>query len=602
MSKLTLRPLRLLRINTGQLETYKHISSMENNNSKVGGKEQTADGLQQPSSGKSVAAASILRETDISLGEAGARELLKRTPNSYLLNQAYGLWFFISIFLLTLVITHEVSTEQYGIYAVVQTAYNTILYVVAFGFEDATYTFVPRVFAEHGPASAASLIRRLLMARLGILAVSVIVILFALPVLATLIEFSHLSIHLKLSFLKGAIDIQAQQVAAGLRNPELQAYIIPISIYVVGSSVGSLLNAVCAALMRMHIVLVIGSLTQLAMLIIGFIVLQLGGGITGMIWLLAIGSVLNMLAFAIWLAPLLLKRGASYKQPLKPLFQLGISAWLTNLATGALLKQISIILLGVFAISLIDVGYFNLSFQLADAANLLLVTGFGGVAGSALAAAFVGNNYERLSLSWQTLIRVETLLAAPGLVFCLFNAPNIAHALYGSTYDPVGPLLAIFIFFNIFVRVLGTTIHQSTLYVVNKSRLVVLGEWIGILALIIMGAILIPSFGPAGALIADGVARVLTGGLLLAFLWRDLPHKYPIKFTLRFLLALILAALPSILWHPADRTLLVISGCLFIVLCLGLLLWIKPLTGEDMEMVKGVNPRIAVYLKWFARG
>src|SRR5690242_1671577 len=140
--------------------------------------------------------------------------------------------------------------------------------------------------------------------------------------------------------------------------------------------------------MRMHIVFYIGSITQFVLLGLGFLVLQLGWGINGLLWLLAIGSLFNAAAFALWLAPFVFTRGAEYKQPLTPLIKLGISAWLTNLVTGALLKQVSIILLTVFAVSLIDVGYFNLSFQLADAANLLLVAGFGGVAGSALAAAF----------------------------------------------------------------------------------------------------------------------------------------------------------------------------------------------------------------------
>jgi O-antigen/teichoic acid export membrane protein len=530
-------------------------------------------------------------ETPASPGEVEARSLLKRAPDSYLFNQAYGLWFFIAWFFLILIITREVSAEQYGIFAIALTAYNTILYIIALGFEDATTTYIPRVFAEHGRASAALLMRKLLALRLAILAVSVVIMIFALPTLATLTALMP---------FKGAAH-----AAATLRNPELLSHVIPIVVYVVGSSLNSLLNALCAALMRMRIVFVIGSITQLVILALGFVVLQLGFGINGMLWLLAITSLLNAAAFAIWLAPFIFTRraaGSVYNQPLAPLLKLGISAWLTNLVTGALLKQLSIILLGIFAISVIEIGYFNLSYQLADSANLLLVAGFAGVSGSALAAAFVGRNYERLSRSWQALIKVETLLAAPILVFCLFNASNIAHALYGSQFDPVGPLLAIFLFFNILVRVLGTTIHQYALYVLNKARLVVLSFWAGMAVLALLGVLLIPRFGPAGALFADGVAKTITGALLLAFLWRDLPHKYPLNFTLRFLLALVLAALPSILWHPSDRILLVLSGCLFLALCFGLLFWIKPLSSEDVTMIADLNPRLVRYMRWFARG
>jgi O-antigen/teichoic acid export membrane protein len=524
--------------------------------------------------------------------EAEAQKLLKRTPRSYLLNQAYGFWFFASWFFLTIIITRTLNNTDYGVYAVALSAFNTIAYVVALGLEDATVTFVPRVLAEHGQAAAALLSRRLLGLRIAILMLSVVIMVFTLPLLAALIAI---------------IPIQGSgNVAAGLRDPKLLGHILPIAIYVLGNGISGLLTALCAAVMRMRIVFIIGGITQLLLLIIGFIVLHLGWGVDGMLWLLAVSSLLNALAFALWQAPFLFARGATYKQAMKPVVRLGISAWLTNLVSGALLKQVSIILLGYFAISLVQIGYFNLSFQLAHSANLLLVAGFGGVGGSALAASFIGKNYERLAVSWQTLIKIESLLAAPVLVFCLFNAQNIATTLYGTNFDPVGPLLAIFLFFNIFVRVLGTTIHQSTLYVVGRARLVVLSQWVGLIVVILLGLLLIPlngpTHGPAGALVADGLAQVITGALLLVFLARDLPRKYPLGFTLRLLLALTIAALPSIIWHPTNRILLGISGGIFLILSFGLLLLIKPLSAEDLEMIADVNPMVAKYLKWFARG
>ncbi len=521
-------------------------------------------------------------------GEDEARLLLRRTPTSYLLNQAYGLWVFISLFLITVIVTRKLSVSQYGVYAVAMVAFNTIAYIVALGLEDATTTYVPRVFAEHGRASAAHLIRRVLLLRVIILALSVGIMLFAMPTLATIIATLP---------VKGST-----QVAAGLRDPELLGHIAPIAFYVLGNGISSLITAVCASLMRMRVVFVVGSLNQLVVLAFTLVVLQLGLGINGVLWLFAAASLLSSLAFIIWLMPILLARGATYRQPLKPVVHLGISAWLTNLVSGALLKQVLIILLGYFAISIVQIGYFNLSAQLAHAASLLLVTGFGGVEGAALAAAFVGFNYARLARSWQALIKIETLLAAPVLVFCLFNAQNVALALYGASYAPVGPLLAIFLFFNLLVRLLGTTPNQYALYVIKKPLLVVLSQWLGLLAAVLFGIALIPGWGPAGALIADGLAQILIGGLMLVFLWGVLPYKYPLGFTLRLLLGLTIAALPGILWHPSSRILLGISGCVFLVLCLGLLLFIKPLNIDDLELVGNFNTRLQALLRPFARG
>jgi O-antigen/teichoic acid export membrane protein len=588
MPKPTLRPLRLVNLKTDLLDNSTSVEQnghVDDNTISRGIIEPLPDQTLQVLP-KDVEVVKV----ELPRGEEEARLLLKRTPGSYLLNQAYGLWVFGSLFLLTVIVTRKLSVSEYGVYAVAMAAFNTIAYIVALGLEDATTTFVPRVFAEHGRAAAAAVIRRLLALRMAILILSFVVMIFALPVLAALIA---------------AIPINGSAgVAAGLRDPALLGHITPISVYVLGNGISGLITAVCASLMRMRFVFVVGSVTQLILLACSFVVLQLGWGTDGILWLFAIGSLFNALAFVFWLTPMLfLKRQSeTYIQPLKPVVQLGISAWLTNLVSGALLKQVSIILLGYFAISIVQIGYFNLSFQLAHAASLLLVSGFGGVGGSALAAAFVGRNYDRLARSWQALIKIETLLAAPILVFCLFNAQNIAHALYGTNYDPVGPLLAIFLFFNILVRVLGTTNHQYALYVIGKPNLVVLSQWLGLAAVVLIGVVLIPHWGPAGALVADGLAQVLIGGMLLIFLWRILPRKYPLGFTLKLLLGITLAALPSILWHPQSRLMLGVSGFIFLLLCIGLLLIIKPLNSEDLEMVGSLNARVAPYLRWFARG
>ena len=526
-------------------------------------------------------------ETAIPLGEAGAQQLLKRTPASYLLNQVYGLWIFISLFILTLIMTRKVSVDQYGVYAIAATAFNTIAYIVAFGLEDATTTFVPRVLAEHGLASAALLIRRLLALRIVTLLIGLCIMLFALPYVAGIFA---------------AIPLPTfGDIASSLRDPGLLRHITPIAFWVLGNGLASLFTAVYASVMRMRVVFIVGSLAQLLLLALSFITLQMGWCIDSVLWLQAVCALLNAAAFAIWQAPLIFTRGGVFKQPLRPIVRVGLSAWLTNLVSGALLKQVSIILLTYFLVSNAQIAFFTLSFQLAHAASLLLVSGFGGVGGSALAAAFVGMNYSRLARSWQTLIKIETLLAAPVLVFCLFNAPIIAVILYGNDYSAVGPLLVIFLFFNIITRILGTTIHQSTLYVLQKPRLVVLAQFAGLTSLILIGILLIPRWGPAGALVADGIAQILMGSLMLLFLWRDLPQKYPLGFTIRLLVAVTIAALPGIVWHPSGRVMLVVAGTAFLGLAVGLLVVMKPLSAVDVEMIGEVKPGVVRYLRWFGR-
>jgi O-antigen/teichoic acid export membrane protein len=522
--------------------------------------------------------------------DSEAQRLLKRTPNNYLFSQAFGLWLYISLFLISLILTHTVSTAEYGTYAAIMTLSNTITYIVALGLEDAMVTFFSRVSLERGETAAARLIRQILLLRITVLAVCVCIIMFGLPVLAQMVRWLPIQ--------------EAKAISTSLQDPVLLGHSRPIALYVLGTGITNLLQAVCAAQMRMIRVLIVSGLTQLGLVIFGFVVLYLGWGIDGVLWMQAIITLLGACAFLLWLSPLLVIRAAADKQPLKPVLHVGFSAWLTNLASGALFKQVSIALLTIYAVSLADIGYFNLSFQLADAANVLLVSGFSGVGASALAASFVGNNYERLGHSWQSLIKVETLLAAPGLVFCLFNAQNIAIALYGSKFAAVGPLLTIFLAFNLLYRIIGTPMHQCSLYVIGKPHTVVISQWLGLLLIIVIGIMLVPRFGPAGALMADGIAKALTGIFMLGFLLGRFPRKYPLgilNFTLRFLLALTIAALPGLFWHPLGLVQLVLAGALFLTLCLGTLLFIKPLSSEDLEMIAAMKPSLARYIRWFSQ-
>src|SRR5262249_16954784 len=276
----------------------------------------------------------------------------------------------------------------------------------------------------------------------------------------------------------------AANVSTSLRDPVLLGHTRPIAFYVLGTGLTNLLQSVCAAQMRMIRVLIVGGLVQCGLVIFSFVVLYFGWGIDAVLWVQAIVTLVGAGVFLIWLSPLFLVRTTGERQPLAAVIHVSLSAWLTNLASGALFKQVSITLLTIYAVSLAEIGYFNLSFQLADGANMLLVSGFAGVGASALATSFVGKNYERLGHSWQTLIKVETFLAVPGLMLGLFNAQNLAIALYGTKFAAVGPLLAIFMGFNIFFRIIGTTIHQASLYVIGKPYAVVISQLLGLLFLI----------------------------------------------------------------------------------------------------------------------
>src|SRR5579859_6112181 len=108
IQKSMLRPLRLVRFGGEQLQAS--VERVEESNVRNLQSDEEAKAIKKeakspvetlvfvPGERHANAMLTNITEAEIPLGETGARYLLKRTPTNYLLNQAYGLWVFISLF------------------------------------------------------------------------------------------------------------------------------------------------------------------------------------------------------------------------------------------------------------------------------------------------------------------------------------------------------------------------------------------------------------------------------------------------------------------------------------------------------------------------
>ena len=540
--------------------------------------------------------------------QSEAAELLRRAPMAYLWNQIGSIWSFVALFLLTLVVTRSLGKAPFGIYAIALTVYNTALYVAAFGLEDAATVFVPRTLAAMGRAATSSLVRRLLLTRIvGVVAIGAILILVIPPL-------EHV-------LLLSRVPILAQ-IGSAIRIPSLDTLTLPVAAYVAGASLMNILTAIFTAILRTRLTLIVGGLSQVANIAGVLLFVHFGFGVAGVIWALAIVAWVTTAVYLLCMLPLLLHRAPKeQEQRFTPVLQMGWTAWLTNLVSGALLKQSAISLLQYFAIDIVAIGYFSLAFQLSDAAAFLLIAGLGGVGMAAMAASYAGQNKQSLGFAWRAVSKVQILLSVPLLAFVYIHAGAIAVVLYGVDFAAVGPLMQVFLVFTLIQRIAGGGSHQAALYVLGRQRLALWSQWGGLLVTLILGAMLVPQHsnvgGPAGALIAVGVGKVGVELVQLALAWRFLQRRYPLRFGFRVCLALIPAMVLAALWHPSALLLpshlgplavspmlisLVISVLAFaIVLMIGLAVT-KPIEHEDVDLLAQVNPRLRPILSPFASG
>src|SRR5579872_4223450 len=100
MQKPAFRPLRLVKLNVHNSNVSdKTDNPAQQEEDEPVGELDNAGGLAQPVINTIEEMKVQTPREAIPQGEDEARLLLKRTPTSYLLNQFYGLWVFISLFL-----------------------------------------------------------------------------------------------------------------------------------------------------------------------------------------------------------------------------------------------------------------------------------------------------------------------------------------------------------------------------------------------------------------------------------------------------------------------------------------------------------------------
>jgi len=504
-----------------------------------------------------------------------AEVLVRRAPMGFFWNQLYQLWLYGTSLLLNLVVARALPPQQYGVYSTALTAFNTAIYLLAFGLEEAATIWVPRALTEEGREQASSVIRRLLGVRVLFLLVVCAAMLFLLPAVPGWLD--------QLSFPG------AHGVASVLGDPAVQNHLTPLVFYVGGYGLVNLLFAFFTALLRTRVILVVSGCSQGATLLFAWIVLRLGGEVDGVLWIHSAVTWLTALVYFFWLAPLLLVRRPRKALSLRPALRLGVAAWLTNLAVGALLKQVAIWLLVLYGFSDAQKGFFNLAFQLGHSAGALLVAGLSFVGMATMAAAYTDENRSWLATSWRAVLKVQTVLGLPLLVFSMLHAQAIVTLLYKEDYAAVGPLLQLFLALNIATRIAGGGFHQAALYVLGKQRVVVIIQWLALALTVLLGFLFIPQFGPLGALIATGLPPALVELAQLAVLWLSLRRPYPLHFMLRYALALLPPIIAGLLWQPHDWLGLAGAGGLFTILLIGALLLVKPLEGEDAALLGKTN-------------
>ncbi|MGE5334571.1 MAG: hypothetical protein ACM3N4_07720, partial [Nitrososphaerota archaeon] len=456
---------------------------------------------------------------------------------------------------------------------------------------------------------ALSLANRIVLIRLALCLIVGAAVVWGLPALASAIEHAGWS--------DGRAIVQSFTVQTMLDHR------VVIAAYVLCVGVSTLLSTLLIALVYARVVFIVGSLGQLLMLAVAYVLVRpLGGGVDGAIVSQAIPAAITAVIFAIALRHVLRARPSSkHFSLLRPTLRLGIAAWLADLPNSSLVQPVAIGQLAAVAPS--QLYYFKSTYQMGDAGARFFTDGLGGISMASMSVSYEGG-LGPLATSWRTVSKLQVLLAVPLVAFCIPHAAAIMRVLFGVNYEQSGLLLAIFLALNGFNQLLGGSTHEWALYVLGRQQWVVVSRWatLGILAL--AGVLLVPQFAALGALLAIGIGRLAAQIflLVLARIWMRRP--YPLAFVVKLLLALVPPVVVTVLWQPASFVtsfvasfgwisadyrpviaaglLLTVNLVIFAVIFLLCLLIVRPLDGEDITLLEQVPQWLRRTLLPFARG
>lgn len=284
---------------------------------------------------------------------------------------------------------------------------------------------------------------------------------------------------------------------------------------------------------------------------------------------------------------------------LRPALRFGLSVWLVSVLTFLLSEQSDVILLGTLAQDTSAVGFYKVGTVLVW--KLLgVITASSPVVLASMSILNTRLGAAGLMRGWQTFIKLSTMTVLPLYALLGWFAPQIVSVLYGSEYLPSADVLRLFVVLTVVpFGLLGGGVHLMALYTLGRERAGLALRAVSGMFNLLLGILLIQTFGAIGAVAATGLSAILGIGLEYATLRRYRPMPYPWAFCLKTTGA-VLVGLAALVVLPSGTPLeWPFAGLAYTGVVVALLRWWKPLTEEDCEMIGRISPRLRPMAAWF---
>lgn len=491
----------------------------------------------------------------------------KKISNAVLWNHLNKITGYLLDFLLSVVLARGLGDYQFGIYSELWNFVFLFSLVCTLGVDTAINVYLPKVTGQPGIISR---YLRTTLAVFGLISLSAIVLL----------------------------NLSSGIIGHLVHSPELAELLKITAFYIVLFGFLIIAQMILLSFFAARFLFWANSILKAGTVIISFLIIERGGDLKQVI--------LGMIAINFVVAAFYFIRALGYFRPrpdpvkIGPFYKLSLVAGGTQFVNYILGRYFDIFLLGYFAISKQEIGYYNIAFSITMAMHYFFSSGFGGIITASFSKFEQEKRPERISQGWQQVTRVCVFFTLPVFIFVIFNAEQLIRMIYSAVYQPSAFLLQVFACFYLISVVLGSGANSSILYAIRKENIVLYLRIGWGLVNVVLDLIFIPYWGPLGAIVATGIATVGIIGMEYIFANKYVGLKFPWTFFLKIALAGgVSIGLSQVLPHhnPVE---LIMNGMAFGSLFIILIYIFKPFTLEDFNFVNDKNLKFSKIIKYFS--
>jgi O-antigen/teichoic acid export membrane protein len=173
--------------------------------------------------------------------------------------------------------------------------------------------------------------------------------------------------------------------------------------------------------------------------------------------------------------------------------------------------------------------------------------------------------------------------------------------LFGSPYLDATHMLRGICAFNIAATFLVNPPSIGALWAIDRQRTIARFRTAGAALNLLLAFILIPREGAWGAVLATGIATLVSGSIEFELSRRSGANDYPVRAALTAGAAAVASMVPGYAIDPDGALQLLLSGGLGLLAYVGVLALLKPLGRDAVASAAAIDARLARVVAPFAR-